>query len=603
MKMPLEYVLSNAGYPMLVVDRFAYHKHSTSPKTNRTIWRCSRRRVKDIRCTSACNTFEDEVSKPSPHDPNCYELTKSELMLFNSRKEKMNMKVEAGLYEPDLTNKSLLPTEQDCTISKLYDNTNQSFKQNEQQDGANSKLFDYTTNVNNEESVMEDYENMNEHNSSNNDVVGEYDENGQENMYNYTENGRNDYHDNENDVIDQAGEFNNHNDGCSDQNDVELDQNGGSMNGDYPQENYNAESDMMGQNEADYNGDYLNGTGVDMPNGDMSNSIPNNTMDDSKNCDYTMNESKFDQYQGNLQFVTSKVGHPMLVVDGHTFHKHSTNPKTGRVNWRCARRRVKDIRCSSSCYTQDGISSVPKPHDPNCFPIRNIGSATQSKPNIKREMIKPNTQTSTPRFINTKAESYNSLNNRKPINNNSSQFRADIIDDGYDNNIDTLNGDQYNDEFGQYSSTMDNHHGNNDEYVSEYNGSEEYIPYNPNEHGLANDEEDFFIESLGPDEYNIDDYSQTPESFAQLISDLNKMKQREKIYSNKINTVNSELKRFKKQTALQLQSFKWRTRMMEIDMGSLKANFNQKNMQNSHLRKLVADMMSKLKTSPHDNVL
>ena len=192
MKMPLEYVLSNAGYPMLVVDRFAYHKHSTSPKTNRTIWRCSRRRVKDIRCTSACNTFEDEVSKPSPHDPNCYELTKSELMLFNSRKEKMNMKVEAGLYEPDLTNKSLLPTEQDCTISKLFDNTNQSFKQNEQQDGANSKLFDYTTNVNNEESVMEDYENMNEHNSSNNDVVGEYDENGQENMYNYTENGGND---------------------------------------------------------------------------------------------------------------------------------------------------------------------------------------------------------------------------------------------------------------------------------------------------------------------------------------------------------------------------------------------------------------------------
>ncbi len=55
-----------------------------------------------------------------------------------------------------------------------------------------------------------------------------------------------------------------------------------------------------------------------------------------------------------ISFVTSNVGHPMLVVDMYTFHKHSTNPKTGRINWRCSKRRVKDIRCSSSCYTING---------------------------------------------------------------------------------------------------------------------------------------------------------------------------------------------------------------------------------------------------------
>lgn len=48
------------------------------------------------------------------------------------------------------------------------------------------------------------------------------------------------------------------------------------------------------------------------------------------------------QYESRkISFVTSNVGHPMLVVDMYTFHKHSTNQKTGRINWRCSKRRVK----------------------------------------------------------------------------------------------------------------------------------------------------------------------------------------------------------------------------------------------------------------------
>lgn len=453
-------------------------------------------------------------------------------MLFNSRKEKMNnsqIKIENSLYEPDLTD---------------------TFPQNER-DSTISKLFDYTTNMNSEETGLEeDYESINEqnnhnNNNNNNEVINEYDENFNNN--NHTENDPEEYHCNESEVdIDHASELNNQNNDYpidnnfpnqnEDHNDIELieaDQNGGSINGDYQQENFNGdyqqenysgEPELIDQNEANYNGDYMNG---DITNDGMHNGM----IDDSKNGDYTMNESKFDPYTGNLEFVTSKVGHPMLVVDGHTFHKHSTNPKSGRVNWRCARRRVKDIRCSSSCYTQDGISSVPKPHDPNCFPLRNIGSSPSKT--YKREIINKNEcQASTPRFINTKADSYTTSFNRKAMGVKNASYQGEM-----GNDASNLNGDQFNDhEFGQYSANVDgNNHGNNEEYVSEYNGSEEYIPYNPEEHGVATDEENFLIEQLGPDMYNIDDYSKSPESFAQLISDLNKMKQREKIYSNRVN--------------------------------------------------------------------
>lgn len=60
--------------------------------------------------------------------------------------------------------------------------------------------------------------------------------------------------------------------------------------------------------------------------------------------------------QGNtkIRFLKSNVGHPMLVVDKFAFHKHSINSKNGRINWRCSKRRVRGIRCSSSCYSMNG---------------------------------------------------------------------------------------------------------------------------------------------------------------------------------------------------------------------------------------------------------
>jgi len=76
----------------------------------------------------------------------------------------------------------------------------------------------------------------------------------------------------------------------------------------------------------------------------------NNSGEDVNNSDSLNSKSN----EKKISFVTSNVGHPMLVVDMYTFHKHSTNPKTGRINWRCSKRRVKDIRCSSSCYTING---------------------------------------------------------------------------------------------------------------------------------------------------------------------------------------------------------------------------------------------------------
>jgi hypothetical protein len=59
-----------------------------------------------------------------------------------------------------------------------------------------------------------------------------------------------------------------------------------------------------------------------------------------------------------VQFVKSNVGHPMLVVKKFAFHKHSINQKNGRINWRCSKRRVRDIRCSSSCYSMDGNNNI-----------------------------------------------------------------------------------------------------------------------------------------------------------------------------------------------------------------------------------------------------
>lgn len=106
------------------------------------------------------------------------------------------------------------------------------------------------------------------------------------------------------------------------------------------------------------------------PTDDVDDSFnANNNSVDSKNSDIGIDRVynqiyKF-QLEGilgnkNIRFVKSNVGHPMLVVDQFSFHKHSTNPKNGRINWRCSKRRVRGINCSSSCYTTNGIPTKIK---------------------------------------------------------------------------------------------------------------------------------------------------------------------------------------------------------------------------------------------------
>ncbi len=107
---------------------------------------------------------------------------------------------------------------------------------------------------------------------------------------------------------------------------------------------------------------------IEENNSDNNNNNNNNYNNNSNNVDSFNNDSRLVSHdlvhraeslvctddRKKISFVTSNVGHPMLVVDMYTFHKHSTNPKSGRINWRCSKRRVKDIRCSSSCYTVNG---------------------------------------------------------------------------------------------------------------------------------------------------------------------------------------------------------------------------------------------------------
>lgn len=127
----------------------------------------------------------------------------------------------------------------------------------------------------------------------------------------------------------------------------------------------------------------------------------------------------------------------MLVVDSYTFHKHSTNPKTGRINWRCARRRVKDIRCSSSCYTVDGVVSTPTSHDAKCSPLTD--EMLRVYQNKRAKVSALNNGSFNKSTINTKVDSFTSLKNKVNLSNGNeaskqidSEYEADF--NGYNNN-------------------------------------------------------------------------------------------------------------------------------------------------------------------------
>lgn len=286
-----------------------------------------------------------------------------------------------------------------------------------------------------------------------------------------------------------------------------------------------------------------------------------------------------------LKYITSKVGHPMLVVDDYSFHKHSINAKTGRVNWRCSRRRVKDIRCPSSCFTENGINGLPTPHHVNCYPM----SAPAEFRNQQSY--------STPHF---------NRNNGRFNGNCTNKSEFEYTEDGYDT-FDNTNDEYCDSEIQFDKSTMgqneDMYNGyRNDEFDSHSDGGGNNGDYNGSED--KHQEEDYlhsnsdFPHSVQTDEvlpeYNSSDYSAEPESFAKLISDLNDMKRRERLYRERLANSDKEVERIKGSAMKTIQSMKWKTKMNEIDMFSLKASLHQKNTQNVNLRKLVDEMMAKV---------
>lgn len=613
--MPLEYVTSNAGHPMLLIDRYTFHRHSTNPKTGRTNWRCSRRRVKDIRCTSSCHSVNDTASMPSPHDPNCLPLTNAELVAYEIRREKLNNgKIFKSL---DGSNFSQANDEEhqsnDCSFEKTYSNSYNLDNFQNREIGSDDEELNNVLNNLDENVISTKSPELIDNNNENNDFDNSEIDN--------------------NDNINNPNSYNNN----DDKEEHSLD----SIVQDFV-EPTNTITDIIERNKRILN--TINKKDSIQLKSQASNSILNKS----------------------IYFVTSKVGHPMLVVDQYTFHKHSTNPKTGRINWRCSRRRVKEIRCSSSCYTVDGVASNPSPHDPRCFPLT---EALLKNYQNKRAKVPLNN------FINTKVESYTTLKNKESLNQ-TDEFSCDdtehdhnqthdeynemnISENGYthrpqlfvrnkrkenfptrskeENGNDltisdiiegqdvlrNANDDYYyetnidyednkNEEFAYYddenvpisdieNSQLNNHNTENDKNnfmnLNKESSDEaldignQYSTYDVNENL---DENEYICSPADVNEYNVNTCS-SPSTISKLINDLNEMKRKEKIYSNKLKNANGEIFRLKKVTSNQIQSLKWKSKMMEIDMSSLKSSIQQKNIENINLKKLVDDMMSNIK--------
>lgn len=284
-----------------------------------------------------------------------------------------------------------------------------------------------------------------------------------------------------------------------------------------------------------------------------------------------------------LKFITSKVGHPMLVIDDYSFHKHSFNPKTGRINWRCSRRRVRDIRCPSSCYTENGVASRPTRHHDNCY------SLSDPTPKPKRTLSR------------SQLISKTSLDGYTPLGNRTMNGENDYNNASFDNSQEFHPFGDHDDHFGKNGG--DNCDYDQNEVYNDYgdvieNSGEEFLDYDESDRGdyLAYDAN----EVNGPDEdddelpeYRPDDYSCEPESFSKLINDLNDMKRRERLYREKLSRAHTEIEKVKKLSMQQIQSMKWKVKIVEIDLLSLKSSLHQKNTQNSNLRKLVDEMMTK----------
>jgi len=268
--MPLEYVISKTGSSLLVVDRHVFQKNTANPNTGRISWRCTKRRNKEISCSSSCNTNNDEVlSGPTPHDPACHPLTNAEFMAFDERRDKLNARqLENNPYHPNNG------TNNDCTISQIFDDSyNGDSLQNNQVDlDEEEAICNELTEFNNEANSDANCT------KKNNGVKEE----GEEEAEEVTEMKYTDY--------ENSGTHNNNN---------EVDEE--------EEEDQRLQYDDMNES---VKREVSSESGSNWKNG-VSRGIAGNEISiESRLFKQIANENK------NLTFVSSKSGHPMLLVDG-----------------------------------------------------------------------------------------------------------------------------------------------------------------------------------------------------------------------------------------------------------------------------------------------
>jgi len=265
--MPLEYVISKTGSSLLVVDRHVFQKHTANPSTGRISWRCTKRRNKEISCSSSCSTNNDEVlSGPTPHDPACQPLTNAEFMAFDERRDKLNARqMENNPYHPHNG------TINDCTISQIFDDSyNGDSLQNNQADlDEEEAICSELTEFNNE---------ANYDANCKNGVKEEEEEEAEEaTEMKYTDYENSGTHNNNNDVDEEEEE------------DQRLQ---------YDDMNESVKREVSSE------------SGSNWTKGVSRGIAGNETSIDSPVFKKIANENK------NLTFVSSKSGHPMLLVDG-----------------------------------------------------------------------------------------------------------------------------------------------------------------------------------------------------------------------------------------------------------------------------------------------
>jgi hypothetical protein len=135
----------------------------------------------------------------------------------------------------------------------------------------------------------------------------------------------------------------------------------------------------------------------------------------------------------------------MLVNQNYTFHRHSTNPKSGRINWRCSRRRVKEIRCPSSCHTINGIVSTAAPHDPKCLPLSEAALESYKHKTLCSSSHLPiafnSTKANRNQSLNVKQDSMVSMDDKNTLN--SSNEQSHDLNSNNNNNSSSCGSNQF----------------------------------------------------------------------------------------------------------------------------------------------------------------